>query len=317
MRVVVAGVGYGLQYILAILRSTNLELAGILSTGSERSRRLAAQFHVPLFTAVQDIPRNIVFACVAVRDGAWGSRVACRLLDHGINILLEHPVGPIELASVLRLAKSRGLVVNVNAHFSQFPAAREFISTLVGLRAEANIVHCSAVTGRRTLYSMIDFIGRAAGTPPNLSDSFKAALQTDRVVTAGGLIGGLSIALQIDRFVAQEDDGSDETVGGHFACFTPAGVLCMMGHTGPIVWTRNIVGPRIPFGLESDGALNKSEFACGVADWNAMRISANVYAMGVFRNEITSGATSVEQSPAFLMAVSSTWMKIDRLLDGI
>src|SRR5262249_37760620 len=94
-------------------------------------------------------------------------------------------------------------------------------------------------------------------------------------------------------------DGSDQVIGPHFACFTPAGVLALLGHMGPIVWADNLLGSRGDSGRRR--FLSNSQDGCGAADWNTVRIAANLYAMSIFQRQIATGGTVKEPTPLFLM----------------
>lgn len=72
-RVLIVGTKFGEIYANAFLDDMlGVPLAVIMANGSERSRKLAHAFGVPLYTRLEDVPRDIDMACVVVRSTIVG-----------------------------------------------------------------------------------------------------------------------------------------------------------------------------------------------------------------------------------------------------
>src|ERR1700752_2604428 len=108
MRVLVCGSNYGATYIRALAGGAGqLTLAGVLSTGSARSRAYAQHARVPHFTSIDAIPESSVdIACVAV-PGEAGHALSLALLAKGIHVLAEHPIAPERMREALAFARER------------------------------------------------------------------------------------------------------------------------------------------------------------------------------------------------------------------
>lgn len=96
-RVIVCGTNFGRIYIEGITRkTTKCKLVGILSKGSQQSRKCAESNGVPLYTNVSQISSSEVdIVCVAVKSsitGGKGTEIAKECLKKGINVIQEQPV---------------------------------------------------------------------------------------------------------------------------------------------------------------------------------------------------------------------------------
>lgn len=166
-RVVVCGTKYGFVYLSALLAAGGeLKLAGILARGSQRSRRYAQEFGVPLFRSVAELPRTIDLACVAVGsrllDGD-GTDLACELLARRISVLQEHPVHPGEIERCLAVAREHGVHYHVNTHYPHLPAVRTFLERAAERRRRSGLRFIDAIVSPQLTYSLLDVLGRAAG----------------------------------------------------------------------------------------------------------------------------------------------------------
>jgi pyochelin biosynthesis protein PchG len=322
VRAIVVGVGYGLQYILALATSNSCELAGIVSRGSEKSCILAKYLEVPLYTRIDDIPSDVNYACVAVRDGAWGSKVAADLLRRGLHVIIEHPITPEYLTPLIEIANRKGLVLNVNSHFSDMPAPIKFTMAMAQLRQHCSIDLISGITSRRTLYAMFDLLGRCVGATPELEFLCKAPLPQEHVpperfAFVKGTCCGLEISLQIDRFLSSDDDGSDQLIGGHLICVSQEGTLGIVSHSGPVYWLRSFGSINSELDVSINEMIRREVGEeIGAVDWNATRIKTNLYALSRFEAQIATAIIPTEQTASFLLGVSKSWDCVERAISG-
>ena len=96
IRLIVAGTGFGSYYLKSIEKSDKLKLAGILSKGSEHSRRIAEQYSVKCYTDISEPDlKNIDLAVVAVRSllsFGKGGVIAKQIAEKGVTVLEGQPV---------------------------------------------------------------------------------------------------------------------------------------------------------------------------------------------------------------------------------
>jgi predicted dehydrogenase len=134
IRVAVAGVGeFGRNHVRVWSALEGVQLAGIVDTNAERARLIAAEFSTNIFPDLDALVAAEVDAvCVAVPTKEHAN-VGCRLLDAGIDVLVEKPVAAsIEDADrLIAAAKRAGRILQVG-HVERFnpavAAAQQIIS---------------------------------------------------------------------------------------------------------------------------------------------------------------------------------------------
>lgn len=122
-RVAVVGAGqFGQNHLRVIRESARAELAGVVDLDPARAAQAAARFECPAL-ALEDLPGRAGAAIVAVPTVAHCA-VGCRLLEAGLDVLVEKPIAP-DLDSARRLdqtARARGRILQVG-HLERFNPA--------------------------------------------------------------------------------------------------------------------------------------------------------------------------------------------------
>lgn len=130
MKILVCGTRFGQFYLEALKRSNEYEVVGILANGSKHSRLCAEKYNTTLYTDINNIPSEIDLACVVVKSsimGGKGTDIAIRLLEKGINVILEQPVHYNDLVACYKLAKKKGIFFGVGNLYIQLPSVKKFI----------------------------------------------------------------------------------------------------------------------------------------------------------------------------------------------
>ncbi len=134
IRVAVAGVGeFGRNHVRVWSALEGVELVGIVDTNAERARQIAAEFSTRTFPDLDSlIAARVDAVCVAVPTKEHAN-VGCRLLDAGIDVLVEKPMAAsLEDADRLIASASRfGRILQVGQVERFNPAvaaARQIIS---------------------------------------------------------------------------------------------------------------------------------------------------------------------------------------------
>lgn len=127
IRVAVVGVGeFGRNHVRVWSALEGAELAGIVDTNSERCRQVAAEFGAKVFADLDAlIDARVDAASVAVPTKEH-AKVGCRLLDAGIDVLVEKPIAAsLDAADRLIASANRaGRILQVG-HVERFnPAVR-------------------------------------------------------------------------------------------------------------------------------------------------------------------------------------------------
>jgi predicted dehydrogenase len=120
----VVGCGqFGRNHCRVIQESERAELAAVVDTDAARAAEAAAQFGGTALTNAGDLAGLVEAAVVAVPTTAH-EEVACRLMEAGIDVLVEKPIAP-DLASAGRMADCaarHGRVLQVG-HLERFNPA--------------------------------------------------------------------------------------------------------------------------------------------------------------------------------------------------
>ena len=153
-RVLVCGSTFGAVHACAVDRADDLQLVGLIASGSERSRALAHAYGVPLWTGVAHMPRethvpreNGAVASVVLRSaalGGHGTELAGELMDSGWNVLLEQPVRADEIKHLLTGAVRNNVVLRVGNLYLRLPAVAMVIRVAGRMRGRIRAVRISA-----------------------------------------------------------------------------------------------------------------------------------------------------------------------------
>ena len=92
----------------SIAQLEEAELVGIVDTDPDRARRVAEEFSTAVLPDLDALPGSVDAASVAVPDRR-ACRVGCRLLEHGIDVLVEKPMAA-------SLAEADRLIVSASRH---------------------------------------------------------------------------------------------------------------------------------------------------------------------------------------------------------
>ncbi|NEE02715.1 Gfo/Idh/MocA family oxidoreductase [Phytoactinopolyspora halotolerans] len=262
LRVLVCGTGFGRIHLRAVHASADLDLAGVLSRGSDASRKVAARYGVPCYTSVEELPGDIDIACVAVPSGTGagdGAQLAQRLLERGIHVLHEHPLHPEELADCLRTAREHGVRYRVNTLYPHVEPIRRFTSAAEILRRRQPPLFIDAACGVQVLYSLLDVVARTVGGVRPWRFGEPASLPPDLAALAAapapytslhGVIGGVPLTLRVQNQLNPSDPDNHALLLHRISIGFEAGVLALVDTHGPVLWS-----PRLHSTRDGDGRL--------------------------------------------------------------
>ncbi|MGH9724121.1 MAG: Gfo/Idh/MocA family protein [Candidatus Acidiferrales bacterium] len=93
IRVAVVGAGeFGRNHVRVWRETEGAELAGIVDTNRERAEKIAAEFGTRVIPDIEDLRMERVEAVSLAVPTREHSRIGCRLLDAGIDVLVEKPM---------------------------------------------------------------------------------------------------------------------------------------------------------------------------------------------------------------------------------
>ena len=124
IRVAVVGTGeFGRNHARVYRELDGVELVGVFDENPERAATVAAEFQTLVLTRLEELPRRADAASVAVPTVAH-AEVGCRLLQMGLDVLVEKPmaVNLSEADALLHAAKKNGRILQVG-HVERFNPA--------------------------------------------------------------------------------------------------------------------------------------------------------------------------------------------------
>ena len=148
-RIAVIGAGaFGKNHLRVLHESPDAELVAVVDTDPGRSAEAADQHHCRAITNLSELPGLVDAAIVAVPTTSHAD-VGCRLLESGIDVLIEKPIAA-DLASAQRLidsAESNGRILQVG-HLERFNPAVQAVQKKVTLPLFFEIHRMSMFTPR-------------------------------------------------------------------------------------------------------------------------------------------------------------------------
>src|SRR5206468_5444231 len=124
IRVAVVGTGeFGRNNARVYRELDGVELVGVFDENPERAATVAAECQTLVLTRLEELPRRADAASVAVPTVAH-AEVGCRLLQMGLDVLVEKPmaVSLVEADALLHAAKKNGRILQIG-HVERFNPA--------------------------------------------------------------------------------------------------------------------------------------------------------------------------------------------------
>ncbi|GAA2136237.1 hypothetical protein GCM10009760_15590 [Kitasatospora kazusensis] len=262
LRTVVCGTVFG-RFYLEALRSfePSFTLTGVLAGGSPRSRASAAEYGVPYYTRVEELPPDTQAACVVVRSavaGGAGGELARALLARGVHVLQEQPAHPDEVAGCLRLAREHGVQYRLNSFYPHVEPVRRFLAGARALRELRTVRYVDGACSSQVLLPLLDILGRALGGLGPWAFADPAPVAEVRAATGvpvpfrlvHGVIAGVPLTLRVQNQLDPADPDNHAHLLHRVALGTDAGTLTLADTHGPVLWT-----PRLHVGRDADGRL--------------------------------------------------------------
>lgn len=203
IQVLLCGTIFGQIYLKGVIANKDFQLAGILSNGSDQSRKIAAEYQVPLYTEINDIPNgSFDLALVVIRSGivgGAGSKVAKGLLNKQISVVQEQPVHSEEAIENYKIALNNNVFYKVNTFYSYLPSSRLFHNKICELKEKDEVYSIDGACSLPVLLPFLDQIGRTLGgiSPYNLD--YAHCFKTDIQSYVSGAIKGVHFMFRIQR----------------------------------------------------------------------------------------------------------------------
>lgn len=338
LRAIVCGTKFGRIYLKAFREpDMPVALTGILGLGSERSRRCAAHYGVPLFTAVDQLPADIDIACVVVGSGVGGGEgatLAQALMRRGIHVLQEHPLLPVELAACLRTARESRVQYHLNTHYVTIAPVRRFIAAARRLREHGRLAFIDAACSIQVAYTLFDILGEALGSlrpwgfapPQPWPEAVRRLAGTPPPYRClEGVLAGIPFTLRVQNALDPADPDNHSHFLHRITIGAAGGCLTLADTHGPVTWTPRLHLPASAASLAAideapEDHLDEPAFAAAGAEAVTHRdVLGRIWPQGVaVALSRLAAAIRAEESPLrrgqYHLAVCELWQHVTRLL---
>lgn len=133
IRVAVVGAGqFGRNHVRVWRELEGVEVAGIVDTDAERARQVATEFGTQVIPAIDALTRAGVQAVSLAVPTREHARIGCRLLEAGIDVLVEKPMAASldEADQLMATAERSGRILQVG-HVERFNPAVQAAQNVV------------------------------------------------------------------------------------------------------------------------------------------------------------------------------------------
>lgn len=134
LRVAVVGAGaFGRNHLRVIHSSEQAELAGVLDLDAARAGEAAAAYRCPAFATIDELAAKADAAVIATPTTTH-SEIGCRLMEAGLDVLVEKPMAqdPASARKLLETSQRTGRVLQVG-HLERFNPAVIALSQVITL----------------------------------------------------------------------------------------------------------------------------------------------------------------------------------------
>ncbi|MGO5092392.1 thiazolinyl imide reductase [Clostridium sporogenes] len=242
LKVVVCGTKFGKYYIKAIENlSEEYELVGILSRGSDNSKKCAKMYNVPLYTDVKQITKDkIDVACVVIKStviGGQGTNISLQLLKKGIHVIQEHPVHYDDFVKCLKVAKANKCKYKINSFYPNVDSVYEFLKVADRVRKKSDLIYVDASCSIQVLFPLIDILGRALGGFSEYKfNVIGKTSNNDPFFMLGGEIKGIPITIRIFNQMDPKNPESNINLLHRIVIGSNIGTLYLTDTLGSVLW---------------------------------------------------------------------------------
>ncbi|MFI9324530.1 methyltransferase [Kitasatospora aureofaciens] len=175
-------------------------------------------------------------------DACWasGAATAIELLERGLPVLAEPPMGHADLARCVRQARRSGVAFRLADPAPRLPAVRQFVGAARALRAHAPIDRVAASCARDALPALVRVLADGLGTlRPWTFDPLADTPGSSSVL--GGRVADVPISLRV-----REERPPGAAPDLDLVLGTARGELVLASACGPVTWTSG--EERVPLG---------------------------------------------------------------------
>lgn len=259
LNVLVCGTTFGRVHLKAIAAlPEQFRLVGILARGSEHSKAVAAEYGVPFYQQLAELPtQGIDCACVVVRAGVVGgpgAELAEGLLARGIAVLQESPLHLNEISRCLQASRNAGRPWVMNSFYPDVAPVARFIRLGQALRQRSRITSLEISASVHVLYPLIEILAQLLGglRPWRFSELLG---YSGPFSLLSAEISGVPATLRIQNQINPQDPDNHTELFHRIALASEAGTLLLTDTHGSVLWQPRLHVPR-----NAEGQLTMFEY---------------------------------------------------------
>lgn len=249
---------FSLQQVFGVLNNNDYQLCGILSTGSEYSRKIAAKYHVSLYTKIDEVSSdNFDLALVVIRSGivgGEGNKVTQQLLNKGISVIQEQPVHSEEAIENYKIALKNNIFYKVNTFYPYLPISRVFHDELHKLKLKTEIYSINGSCSMPVILPFLAQVGEILGGISPYYLDYEHCFKTSIQNYVCGTIKGIQFMFRIQSQMNSDSINKYSYTLNEFSVMTGIGNLKMTEVNGQIIWVSKpyVVEEYLRNGDEND-----------------------------------------------------------------
>lgn len=246
LRVVVCGSTFGQYYIKALKTvPEEFEIIGLFATGSERSRKCAEFYKIPLYTNFDEIPRADL-ACVVVRSraiGGSGTDLSERFLNKGIHVIQEQPIHPKDLEVCYRAAKKNQVLFQQGDLYPNLLEVKNFMKCARKLNETELPLYLKAAFSPQVSYPAVDILSRILPSIHTWKiEHLSKGVGPFDVLT--GTLGKTPFLIEYHNQVNPKDPDNYMHLLHSISLVYPSGRLILEDTFGPVLWKPRMHVPK-------------------------------------------------------------------------
>ncbi|WP_166924859.1 Gfo/Idh/MocA family oxidoreductase [Flavobacterium poyangense] len=248
IRTVVFGSTFGQFYLEALSNlSDDFEIKGLIASGSERSKKCAEAYGIPLFNDIREIdPNDIDLACIILRSGVMGGKgteFALYCMANGIHVIQEHPIHHKDLTTCLRVAKSNQVHFTTGNLYIHLPAFRRFTEVAKHLFETKKVVYLDIALATQVSFPLVQMMIALLPNPRPLK-IHHVLKDSGPFQVLTGEWGGLPFTLRAHNEVNPNDPDNHQHLLHTISIGCSGGTLSLTDTHGPVVWKTQLHIPH-------------------------------------------------------------------------
>lgn len=248
IRTVVIGSTFGQFYLEALSNlSEDFEIKALIASGSERSKKCAEAYGIPLLNNITEInPDEVDLACIILRSGVMGGKgteFALYCMEKGIHVIQEHPIHHNDLATCLRAAKSNHVHFITGNLYVHLPAFKRFAEVAQHLFETKKVAYIDIALATQVSFPLVQMMIELLPNPRPLN-IHHVLKDSGPFQVLTGEWGGLPLTLRAHNEVNPNDPDNHQHLLHTISLGCSGGTLSLTDTHGPVVWKAQLHIPH-------------------------------------------------------------------------